>query len=138
VAIIFQTVCSLAIVAGVAILWNATAAFGFISFLEGLAASVAFILIMAAAVRYFQRVRPGDGFWRNYGIPLVGIAILIPAVYTAFYPNPGPPLNVAPYVMVAWLVAGGAYLVWREMRQQRIDIDYAFREIGETPPAEDR
>jgi amino acid transporter len=138
VAIIVQTVCSLAIVAGVAILWNATAAFGFISFLEGLAASVAFILIMAAAVRYFQRVRPGDGLWRNYGIPLVGIVILIPAVYTAFYPNPGPPLNLAPYVMVTWLVAGGAYLVWREMRQQRIDIDYAFREIGETPPAEDR
>jgi amino acid transporter len=137
VAIWFQTICSILIVAVVAVAWNATAAFGFISFLEGLAASVAFILIMVAAIAYFRRTRPGDGAWRNYVIPLVGIVILVPAVYTAFYPNPGPPLNIAPYVMVAWLILGGAYLFWRETRNQEIDIDYAFREIGETPPSPD-
>ena len=136
VAIIFQTICSLAIVVGVAVLWSATAAFGFISFLEGLAASVAFILIMAAAIRYFRRAKPGDSVWQNYVIPIVGIVILIPAVYTAFYPNPGPPLNVAPYILLGWLVIGVLYLVWRESQHQRIDIDYAFKDLGEVPIAD--
>src|SRR3984893_14613351 len=136
VAIIFQTVCSVAIVVGVALFSNAVAAFGFISFLEGLAASVAFILIMAAALRYFHRISPNARIWSNYVIPIVGILILIPAVYTSFYPNPGPPLNVAPYVMVAWLVVGAVYLIWRESRRQKIDIDYAFKDIGESAPVE--
>ena len=60
--------------------------------------------------------------------------ILIPVVYTSFYPNPGYPLKWAPWVIVAWVVVGAVYLGWREMRHEHIDIDYAFREIGEEPP----
>jgi len=137
VAIIFQTICSLAIVIGVALLWNAVAAFGFISFMEGLAASIAFILIMAAALNYFRRIKPEAGVLVNYAIPIIGIVILIPAVYTAFYPNPGPPLNLVPWIIVAWLVAGVLYLVWRESRHQKVDINYAFKELGEAPPPEE-
>jgi amino acid transporter len=136
VAITFQTICSIAIVIGVAVLWNAVAAFGFISFIEGLAASVAFILIMAAALSYFRKVAPNASIISNYVIPIIGILILIPAVYTSFYPNPGPPLNLGPWVIVGWLVVGVIYLIWRESRGQRIDIDYAFKEIGEAAPAE--
>ena len=33
--------------------------------------------------------------------PAIGIAILVPAVYTAFYPNPGPPNKWAPWVILA-------------------------------------
>lgn len=134
VAILFQTASSLVIVIGVAIFWNAVTAFSFISFMEGLAASCAFILIMAAGVRYFHRIQPQAGVWRNWIIPVVGILILIPAVYTSFYPNPGSPLNIGPWVIVGWLVIGAAYLIWRERRHQEIDIDYAFRDIGETGP----
>jgi amino acid transporter len=136
VAIIFQTVCSILIAVGAGVIWTATAAFGFISFIEGLAASAAFILIMAAAVMYFRRAQPNASALKNYVVPIVGILILIPAVYTAFYPNPGPPLNVAPWVIVGWLVAGALYLLWRESQHQKIDINYAFKEIGEAPPPE--
>jgi amino acid transporter len=134
VAITFQTVCSLAIVIGVAILWNATTAFGFISFIEGLAGSAAFILIMAAGVRYFHRIQPDAGVLRNWVVPIVGILILIPAVYTSFYPNPGSPLNIGPWVIVGWLVIGGVYLIWRESKHREINIDYAFKDIGEAGP----
>jgi amino acid transporter len=136
VAIIVQTVATIGIVIGVQIWWNDVAAFGFISFIEGLAASIAFILIMAAALRYFHRVKPNDSPWVNYVVPIIGILILIPPVYTSFYPNPGPPLNSAPYVIVGWMVIGVAYLLWRESRKQKIDINYAFQEIGEPPPVE--
>src|ERR1700730_8571561 len=130
VAILVQTAGSVVIIALVGVLWKATAAFGFISFLEGLAASVAFILIMAAAIRYFHLRHRGDGALKNYVIPVVGIVILIPAIYTSFYPNPGPPLNVAPWVMVGWLLVGAIYLFWRERQHVKIDLDYAFKEVG--------
>ena len=138
VAIVFQSACSLAIVIGIAILWNATTAFGFISFIEGLAASAAFILIMAAGIRYFHRIQPEAGLWRNWIVPVIGILILIPAVYTSFYPNPGYPLNIGPWVILGWLVIGGIYLIWRQSKHREINIDYAFADLGEGgPPPEE-
>ncbi len=134
VAIFVQTAVSVAITLFAGLYWDEVTAFGFLGFLIGLAAAVAFILILVAAIRYFHRERPSDSPLRNYVIPLIGIVILIPVVYTSFYPNPGYPLKWAPWVIVAWVVAGALYLVWREMRHEHIDIDYAFREIGEAPP----
>jgi amino acid transporter len=135
VAIFVQTGLSLAITLFAGLYWGATTSFGFLGFLIGLAAAVAFILILLAALRYFPRQRPQDGALRNYVLPIIGIVILLPVVYTSFYPNPGYPLKWAPWVIVAWLGAGIAYLVWRESRREHIDIDYAFREIGEAPPS---
>jgi amino acid transporter len=134
VAILVQTGLSLAITLFAGLYWGATKSFGFLGFLIGLAAAVAFILILLAALRYFPRERPQDGALRNYVLPLIGIVILAPVVYTSFYPDPGYPLKWAPYVILGWLVAGVVYLGWRESRREHIDIDYAFREIGESPP----
>ena len=134
VAIIFQTISSLAVVIGVALFWNATVAFGYISYLEGLAGAAAFVLIMAAGIRYFHKIAPHAGVIRNWAIPIVGIAILVPAIYTSFYPQPAYPENNGIWLILAWLAVGAIYLVWRERKHQPIDLDYAFREIGETGP----
>jgi hypothetical protein len=64
--------------------WNTTTAFGFLGFTNGLAGAVAFILILAAAMVYFHKVEPENGLLRNLVVPGAGIAILVPAVYTAF------------------------------------------------------
>jgi amino acid transporter len=134
VAILVQTGLSLAITLFAGLYWGATKSFGFLGFLIGLAAAIAFILILIAALRYFPRERPQDGPIRNYLLPIIGIVILAPVVYTSFYPDPGYPLKWAPYVILGWLIAGIGYLGWRESRREHIDIDYAFREIGEAPP----
>jgi len=136
VAICVQTALSLAITLFAGLVWGATTSFGFLGFLIGLAAAVSFILILAAALRYFHKRSPEDGPVRNYILPAIGIVILLPVVYTSFYPDPGYPLKWAPYVILAWLAAGVVYLFWRESRKEHIDIDYAFREIGEAPPEE--
>jgi amino acid transporter len=115
--------------------WNTTTAFGFLGFTNGLAGAVAFILILLAAMVYFHKVEPEKGILRNLVIPAVGIGILIPAVYTAFYPNPGAPLKWSPYVIVGWTLLGGIYLLARNARRQPIDLDYAFRDLGEAVPA---
>jgi amino acid transporter len=135
VAIGVQTGVSLALTLFAGTYWGATTSFGFLGFLIGLAAAIAFILILLAALRYFHREQPDAGVWSNYVFPVVGILILIPVVYTSFYPNPGYPLKWAPWVIVGWVLAGAAYLVWRTQRHEHIDLDYAFRDLGEPVPS---
>ncbi len=134
VAIAVQTAVSVAITLVAGWIWGPETTFAFLGFMIGLAAAVAFILILVAALRYFRREHPGESPIANYLVPIVGIVILIPVVYTSFYPNPGYPLKWAPWVLVAWTALGVVYLFWRESRREKIDLDYAFREIGETPP----
>ena len=43
--------------------------------------------------------RDGAPAWRSYVVPVVAIVILIPVVYTSFYPSPGYPLKWAPWVV---------------------------------------
>ncbi|MGH9890655.1 MAG: hypothetical protein ACREA0_01450, partial [bacterium] len=136
VAIGVQSGLSIAVTLIAGLVWDPATAFGFLGFMIGLAAAVSFILIMAAALRYFHQERRAAGAGRNYVLPALGILILIPVVYTSFYPNPGYPLNIAPWLIVAWVLLGGLYLWWRESRREIVDIDYAFRQMDETgPPA---
>jgi amino acid transporter len=135
VAIWVQSILALAVTLFAGFFWDPTTTFAFLGFMIGLAAAVAFILIMLAALRFFHRERPEDGAWRNYVLPALGVLILVPVVYTSFYPNPGSPLNRAPWLILGWVVVGAAYLYWRIRQGQRVDIDYAFRDLGEEVPA---
>jgi amino acid transporter len=135
VAIAVQSGLALVVTLGAGLIWDPATAFGFLGFMIGLAAAVAFILIMASALRYFHRQRGTEGAGRNYVVPALGILILIPVVYTSFYPNPGYPLNIAPWLIVGWVVLGALYLWWRESRREIVDLDYAFREMDESAPS---
>jgi amino acid transporter len=118
------------------LVWSPTSLFAFVSFGVGFAAAIAFIMIALAALRYFQRANGGAGFRIRWAAPIVSIVILIPVVYTSFYPNPGYPLKWAPRAVIIWLILGIGYLLWRLSRHERIDIDYAFRDQGEEIPPE--
>ncbi|MGD0198081.1 MAG: APC family permease [Solirubrobacteraceae bacterium] len=116
------------------VVWNAGEAFGFLGFTNGLAGATAFILILLAAMVYFHKVEPEKGWVRNLLFPGIGIAILIPAIYTSFYPAPAAPEKWAPYLILGWTLLGGIYLFARNRGGHAIDLDYAFRDIGESIP----
>jgi amino acid transporter len=140
-AICVQIAVSLVVTLVMGLAWNNSKAFGFLGFTNGLAGAVAFMLVLLAAMVYFHRVEPEQGVLRNLVIPAVGILILVPAVYTAFYPSPGAPLKWVPYIIIGWTALGGAFLVMRERQGHAVDLDYAFADLGETSPdaaAEDR
>jgi amino acid transporter len=116
------------------LVWNAGEAFGFLGFTNGLAGAAAFILILLAAMVYFHKAEPEKGWVRNLLFPGIGIAILIPAIYTSFYPAPAQPEKWAPYMILAWTLLGGIYLYLRNRKGHAIDLDYAFRDLGEAVP----
>jgi amino acid transporter len=136
VSIIVNIALGVAITLIPGLVWSPTSLFAFLGFLIGFAAAVTFILIALAALRYFQLAHAGAGAFRRWIVPIVAIVILIPVVYTSFYPNPGYPLNWAPRLVLIWLGVGIIYLIWRVLRRERVDLDYAFREAGEPIPPE--
>jgi amino acid transporter len=127
---------SLAITLIAGSVWTPTSLFAFGGFAIGFAAAVAFIMIAVAAVVYFHKVSDGAGAFRNWGVPIIAAVILLPVVYTSFYPDPGYPLKWATRLVIGWLIVGVVYLVWRITSRQPVNIDYAFADIGETVPAE--
>jgi amino acid transporter len=116
--------------------WSPVSLFAFGGFAIGFAAAVAFILIAVSALRYFRNVSDGTGAFRNWVVPVVAAVILLPVVYTSFYPDPGYPLKWAPRMVIGWLLVGVVYLVWRVRNKQPVDIDYAFADLGEEIPPE--
>jgi amino acid transporter len=136
VAIVLTIATGLAITLIPGLIWSPTSLFAFLSFGVGFAAAIAFIMIGIAALRYFRLAHAGTGIFRRLAVPVVAIVILIPVVYTSFYPNPGYPLKWAPRAVLIWLAVGLVFLVWRVSRHERVDIDYAFRDQGEEIPPE--
>ena len=138
VAISLQIALALAITLICGLVWSPESLFGFLGFGIGFSAAITFILIMVAALRYFGIAQAAGSMLRNRIVPAIGAVILLPVVYTAFYPNPGAPLKWAPWVAVGWTVLGVVYLILRERRHGRIDVDYAFgRAADEIDPAQD-
>ena len=135
VAIATTMGCVLAITLIAGAVWSPVSLFAFGGFAIGFAAAVAFILIAVSALRVLpQRLRRRPASFRNWVVPVVAAVILLPVVYTSFYPDPGYPLKWAPRMVIGWLLVGVVYLVWRVRSKQPVDIDYAFADIGEEIP----
>jgi amino acid transporter len=136
VAIVAQMTLAVAITLFCGLVWSPDSVFAFLGFMIGLAAGLSFILIGLSALRYFHETAPEHSPWRNYGVPVVAIVILTPVVITSFEPSPGHPLKWAPFVILGWVLLGAVYLLYREWRREKIDIDYAFGAGGEPPPTD--
>jgi hypothetical protein len=54
--------------------------------------------------------------WQHVVVPWVATLALLPVLFVTVYPEPAWPYNKTPYLFLLSLIAGFAYMQWREWR----------------------
>jgi amino acid transporter len=116
-AIAFQQVFGIVAVLLVGILLRPDDIFGFLETISALAAIVLYSMANLALTSYMRRVHP-DRFtvWQHVIVPWAATLALLPVLFVTVYPLPAWPYNIAPYLFLAGLLAGFAYMQWLEAR----------------------
>jgi len=96
--------------------------FGFLATIGSLGILIAYILVAISGMVFFLRSQQDKGLTVVADIVLPVIAILLcgATVYSTIIPVPPPPLNLAPYIIAAWLILGLLLLavLWFTNREQ--------------------
>ena len=91
--------------------------FGFLGTVATLAVIVLYVMANLALTRYMHREHPEKfTIWQHVVAPWIGTLALLPVLFVTVYPVPEWPYNLTPYLFVAALVVGFAYMQWRELR----------------------
>src|SRR5271170_7049520 len=91
--------------------------FGFLETISALAVIVLYAMANLALTSYMRRVhRDQYSVWQHFIVPWAGTLALVPVLFVTLYPVPAWPYNIAPYLFLALLLAGFAYMHWRESR----------------------
>jgi amino acid transporter len=101
--------------------------FGFLGTISALAVIVLYAMANLALTSYMRRVHP-DRYtvWQHVFVPWFGTVILVPVLFITLYPIPAWPYSIAPYIFLAALLVGYAYMRWLEAR------DPGVLELGAT------
>jgi amino acid transporter len=116
-AIAFQQLFGIAAVFLVALLLSPEYIFGFLETISTLAVIVLYCMANLALTSYMRRVHPDRfSFWQHLAAPWAATLALLPVLFVTLYPVPEWPYNLAPYLFLVALLAGFAYMQWRESR----------------------
>ena len=106
-----------------------------------LAILVGYALVNVGATRAVFDRSLGVGRWRGV-FPAVAVILVLYVLYANIYPRPPSPFNTFPYIVLAWLVIGGAIIAFTPKLVRRVgaglahDLDLpAGRVIGELEPS---
>lgn len=114
-AIVFVQISGFTAILLVGLLLQPDTIFGFLETIATLAVIVLYAMANFALTRYMRREqRAGFSVWQHVVAPWIATLALIPVLFVTVYPEPAWPYNLAPYLFVAVVVAGFAYMQWRE------------------------
>ncbi len=114
---------------------NPLTAFGDAGTLAAFGFLVAYYLITVAAPVYLKKL--GELSWRNVVLAAVAVLCLMVPTIGSFYPQPAWPVNLFPYIFLAWMAAGAGWLFLVNRRQPGIlsdieaDLERAPELMGE-------
>ena len=116
-AIAFQQVFGIAAVLLVGLLLKPEYIFGFLETISALAVIVLYSMANLALTSYMRRVhRDSFTVWQHVIVPWAATLALVPVLFVTLYPVPPWPYNIAPYLFLAGLLCGFAYMQWLEVR----------------------
>ena len=114
-AIAFVQISGFAAILLVGLLLQPDIIFGFLGTIATLGVIVLYAMANLALTRYMRREqRAGYSFWRHVVAPWIATLALVPVLVVTVYPEPAWPYSLAPYLFVAVVIAGLAYMQWRE------------------------
>ncbi len=91
--------------------------FSFLETIATLAVIVLYVMANLALTRYMRREqRANFTAWQHAVVPWIATLALLPVLFVTIYPQPSWPYNLTPYLFVAAMLAGFAYMEWRESR----------------------
>ena len=91
--------------------------FGFLGTMATLAVIVLYAMANLALTLYMRREQPAKfNVWQHVVVPWIATLALLPVLFVTIWPQPAWPYNLTPYLFLAALLAGFAYMHWRESR----------------------
>jgi glucokinase len=91
--------------------------FSFLGTVATLAIIVLYVMANLALTPYMRREQKSHfAVWQHVLLPWLGTLVLFPVLFVTVYPAPAWPYNLTPYLFVILLLAGLAYMQWREWR----------------------
>jgi amino acid transporter len=116
-AIAFVQIAGLTSILLVGLLLTPDSIFGFLETIATLAVIVLYMMANLALTRYMRHDERADfSVWKHVVYPWIATLALTPVLFVTVYPQPTWPYNITPYLFVASLIAGFAYMKWREWR----------------------
>jgi amino acid transporter len=116
-AIAFTQIAGMAAILLVGLLLRPDYIFNFLETIATLAVIILYVMANMALTRYMRgEQRAHFTVWQHVVVPWVGTMALLPVLFVTVYPEPSWPYNLTPYLFVAAVVAGFAYMEWREWR----------------------
>jgi amino acid transporter len=110
------------------------------AFTISLGAIFAILLYMSACISvpflYLRQLRAEFNVVKHIVIPLIGVLVFIGPLVSTIYPVPPYPLNIIPYIDLAWLLLGVAVLTWL-WRNRRDSVLATQMIVLEADPAAD-
>jgi amino acid transporter len=92
--------------------------FAFLATITALAVIVLYIMANFALTAYVLREHREDyNVWKHMVLPAIGTLTLLPVLWTTVYRYPSWPVNLVPYIFIAALLVGAAYMIWLQRRR---------------------
>jgi amino acid transporter len=91
--------------------------FSFLGTIATFAVVLLYVMANLALTPYMRREQQAHfSVWRHVVVPWLATLILMPVLFVTVYPFPPWPYSLTPFLFVLSLVAGFAYMQWREWR----------------------
>jgi amino acid transporter len=116
-AIAFTQIAGMVAILLVGLLLRPDYIFDFLETIATLAVIILYIMANLALTRYMRLEQPSNfTLWQHVVFPWVATLALLPVLFVTVYPEPAWPNNITPHLFLASLIAGFAYMEWREWR----------------------
>jgi amino acid transporter len=117
--VLMSIVLGMVLLGGIA--WGPLDTWFFLSVLTAIALLFIYIGVNAALPVFYRREHPAEfSPLRHVVMPLVGTLVVLLPIYGSIWPVPDYPLNLVPYVFVAWVLIGIGYAMWAANRRPEV------------------